>query len=332
MTQLLKNEIIDAYLSGCTLKELELRFNKPSSNLIEMLRRAGVYTPKNKRWQKEELDYLKENYTYGEWDDLLINLPRFSRDDIIHKAYKLGIKRAVKRWSDDDVTKLIALHAKGLPPRKIALEFPEYTPCAVHTKMINLNLITSFKWTDDEVEYLKANYSTKPMHVICKHLKRHTKSSIRTLAHSYGLLSKDWLDKQKGKDSYRNLSHFFRSNNLQWKINSMEQCDYKCVVTGDRFDEIHHLVGVDIIINETLVKNNIELKNNFSDYTKEELEQLLRLFLEEQAKYPLGVCLRKDIHRDFHNKFGYGKNTKEQFEQYLKENYNITNPVTTTAS
>ena len=112
----------------------------------------------------------------------------------------------------------------------------------------------------------------------------------------------------------------------------MAACNYRCIITGDRFDEVHHLVSLNSILKDVLLNNEINVKSDFSVYTKSELDQILSLFLQEQSKYPLGVCLRKDIHKDFHNKYGYGNNTLEQFNDYLINKKCITDPVTITAS
>jgi hypothetical protein len=36
-----------------------------------------------------------------------------------------------------------------------------------------------------------------------------------------------------------------------------------------------------------------------------------------------GIVLTKQIHKEFHDKWGYGNNTKEQFIQFLKDQYNM---------
>lgn len=36
-----------------------------------------------------------------------------------------------------------------------------------------------------------------------------------------------------------------------------------------------------------------------------------------------GVPIKKRIHKQFHKQYGNGNNTIEQFENYLKENYEI---------
>lgn len=36
-----------------------------------------------------------------------------------------------------------------------------------------------------------------------------------------------------------------------------------------------------------------------------------------------GIVLTKQIHKEFHDKYGYGNNTKEQFIHFLKEHYNM---------
>ena len=57
----------------------------------------------------------------------------------------------------------------------------------------------------------------------------------------------------------------------------------------------------------------IELKSSMNDYLDEELKNILTTFRFIQSKYPLGICLSKNVHMMFHKKYGYGNNTQRQF-------------------
>ena len=92
------------------------------------------------------------------------------------------------------------------------------------------------------------------------------------------------------------------------------------MITKGRFQAIHHLYGMNLILKETLEELSMIEKEHFEDYTENELNIIVNKFYEVQSRYPLGVCLSKEIHKDFHDKYGYGNNTPEQFEKYLKEN------------
>lgn len=97
---------------------------------------------------------------------------------------------------------------------------------------------------------------------------------------------------------------------------------YKCVLTGNRFDDIHHIYGLNLILNEVLDILDIDVKSTMNDYTEDELSSILNMFRIKQAEYPLGVCLCKEVHMLFHNKYGYGNNTEEQWEEFVK-NFNF---------
>lgn len=76
----------------------------------------------------------------------------------------------------------------------------------------------------------------------------------------------------------------------QWRKNVFEKDCYTCQVCGDDSGGnlvAHHLESYDIN-----VKYRYDIKN--------------------------GVTLCEKCHKDFHGKYGYGNNTKKQFEEYLK--------------
>lgn len=64
---------------------------------------------------------------------------------------------------------------------------------------------------------------------------------------------------------------------------------------------------------------HINYKLSYDDYTEDEIEIIINKFFEIQSKYPLGVCLRKDVHKLFHDTYGYGDNTPEQFYEFLSK-------------
>lgn len=102
----------------------------------------------------------------------------------------------------------------------------------------------------------------------------------------------------------------------QWKKDSMESCDYECVITGGRFDVIHHLTNYNQILQETLDIARLEIYDKVKEYTDIELKLLEDTCLGLHYKHGLGVCLTEDMHKEFHRIYGYTKNTKEQFEEF----------------
>lgn len=138
------------------------------------------------------------------------------------------------------------------------------------------------------------------------------KRTVRAIRIKYGLFKNNYE-----RDCCSHLSVYIRENNSEWKIESMKNCGYKCVVSGKKFDDIHHVHGFNLIFVEMLENIPFELNKNFEDFSNEELECILNEFKRIQSKYPLGVCLSKDIHIDFHKQYGYKNNTKEQWDEFI---------------
>lgn len=105
---------------------------------------------------------------------------------------------------------------------------------------------------------------------------------------------------------------------FKWKFDSLKEHNFKCFITNTYgFLDVHHLYGFNFILNETLNELFLPIKPIIGDYTKEELDLIEKRCLELHYEYGLGVPLLSNIHKDFHNIYGYGDNTPKQFYEFI---------------
>jgi len=123
------------------------------------------------------------------------------------------------------------------------------------------------------------------------------------------------------KGGISSLNVYLRECIDQWKKNSMANCNYKCAITGEKFDDIHHLYSFNKILREIIKECKLPVYTVINDYTEEELILLQKINIKIHNKYPLGVCISKKIHNLYHHLYG-DDNTPEQFEEF-KIRYNI---------
>jgi len=123
----------------------------------------------------------------------------------------------------------------------------------------------------------------------------------------FGVYSNAW----KGGTSP--LNAYLRDFIIEWKKDSMSSCDYKCVITGEKFDDIHHLYSFNKILKEIIMELNFPIYTEIRKYTEDELKLLRLKNIEMHDKYPLGVCLSRKIHNLYHSLYG-DDNTPEQFK------------------
>ena len=79
-----------------------------------------------------------------------------------------------------------------------------------------------------------------------------------------------------------------------------------------------YIVSFNTIVKNFISEYNIELKDNFEDYTTDELSELSKLFLIYHEKYPLGVCIEKNLHMQFHRIYG-DINNEEQWNDFVQK-------------
>lgn len=114
-------------------------------------------------------------------------------------------------------------------------------------------------------------------------------------------------------DTYLEL----RSETKDWFNESIEFCGYKCVITGGKFDNVHHTIAFRDIVDEIFELTKIEVKPKVCDYSVEELEILRTVLRNLHTLYGFGACINKEIHKLFHDNYGYTKFTPYDFLDFV---------------
>lgn len=102
-----------------------------------------------------------------------------------------------------------------------------------------------------------------------------------------------------------NFYQELRSDTKDWFNESMEFCNYSCVISGLNFDNVHHTTAFKDIVNETFKLAGMDKRNTVSDYTEEEFDNLTDILKYLHNVYGIGACLTKEVHKLFHDNYGY---------------------------
>jgi len=130
------------------------------------------------------------------------------------------------------------------------------------------------------------------------------------LDNNFGVNSGNW------RGGITDISRFLRQSVSPWKADTIKTQQGKCVVTDKESDVVHHIYGFNAIVKEVFESTGLPVKETTAQYSDYELELLSTKCLQLHYKYGLGACLAKDVHFLFHEAYGYGNNTPEQFEEF----------------
>ena len=116
-----------------------------------------------------------------------------------------------------------------------------------------------------------------------------------------------------------------RKSTKEWKRQVLSSFDFKCAITGIHSNKlvIHHLKSFIEIVNESSEETGIEIKRKVHDYNRKEFNRLKNTVIKKH-ELSNGIRMMRKIHNQFHKIYGKGKNTPDQFDEFLRNNYNIT--------
>lgn len=301
--------------ANCSWKDLMKML--PKRNKQAILARASILNLNRSgvefsSYSKYEDEIIKWYYVSCGAEYISKNiLTHRTKGSIESRAKRLGVKTR-EHWSDEEID-IMMKYYEYLPVDDIMQMLPKRTRNSIILEAVKLKLknITNKNYSYEEQEFIRNNYVKMTDFELGDVLGR-TKNSITRMRSILKL-------QRPSKKSFISISVFLRQHNYRWKIESMENCQYKCVITGDKFGAIHHLYAMNLIVEDVCKALNIDDDFDVKTASEEMKETILNKFIEEQGKHPLGVCITKELHLEFHKRYGYGDNTPEQFENFIKE-------------
>lgn len=306
-------KILKDNYAKCTKEEIcRLLPNRKYANIKTKAWKLGI-KKESWYWTKDEVDILKNLYNSDcPIEEIMHKLGnKYSYSAVQTKAHKLGLRRR-EMWSKEEDEILIDNYEVMLLDDVMKL-LPNRSRHGIIERVIRLGLHSPIFWKEEEVEYLVSNWKIKSDYELAKDLNK-SQLCVKTKRNNMGLFRVNRSDEK----NYETLGKFVRSNNYQWKLKSMKNCGYRCILTNSKEFEIHHLVNVSTMVKTSLKNLEIDYKP-FNEYTDEELKMILEEFLKIQSEYPLGVCLDKNIHVFYHSLYGKQNNSVEQFNDFVLE-------------
>ncbi|NCI19873.1 hypothetical protein EJM73_09565 [Clostridium botulinum] len=140
----------------------------------------------NIKWTSEKIELLKKYYPNSSWDFLFKVLQCSNKESIIHKAYKLNIKRQGYYYTKEDIVFLKNNYNK-MSIEELGKHLNK-TSQSIMTKANNLKLHKTDKWSEDEMKLLErvyGKYTNKELSE--KFFTNRNVESIRTMANKNNL-------------------------------------------------------------------------------------------------------------------------------------------------
>ncbi len=251
--------------------------------------------------------------------------------------------RTNSKWSDEDLEKLKSIYKDYTNEEIIEKFFPNRTSRSLESIAHKYNFNHKTQETLNRASKDGAIKNSKVQkgrifseehknHISDAQKKRYENSEQRKIASKNAIkiglgksdlapLSKNPLYGEKNgrwKGGASELIEQLRRDIIDWKKSSAEFCDYKCIFTGGRFQNIHHIISFNSLIEQALSELKLDRRKNISDYSSTEYDCLKNRILELHLKTFYGACMCKELHTLFHKEFTYYDSTLDDFIKFSK--------------
>lgn len=121
------------------------------------------------------------------------------------------------------------------------------------------------------------------------------------------------------KGGVTEIIDYLRKSIKTWKKEVLGRDSFCCIVSGEHSNDlvVHHLKSFNTIVQEAVEQTGIPVLARFSDYQNDDYIKLRDKVLE-LYEISNGVTLTRKIHNLFHQEYGKGGNTPEQFQEFCE--------------
>lgn len=238
----------------------------------------------------------------------------------------------MKQWTKEEEQILLKNYYDYSNRELNKLFFPDRSPKSIERKIFRMNLGPKSpevrkrgiqKMSNTKKEYYKDHEAWNKGRTFSKESKQKMSQAKKAVG------------KWKGKDNPRHQKPLFGKENGNWQggvtdlyralrneLNcwyqkSINICNYKCVITGEDFEELHHFYPFRKIMNQVFDNLNMEIRSSQNDYSEIEWPQIKEELLRLHFLYGYGVCLTQKIHMFFHENYGYHNCTSQDFLEFV---------------
>lgn len=273
---------------------------------------------KDMYWSEEDTQILKDNFgilSYKEMENIF-SVPK-TVEAIKRRAIYIGLT-SPQFWTEEEVDILIHNYPYR-PFKEVMALLPNRTQSSIlgqaRVQNIKSYYYSSRIYSDEENEYLKNNYLEKDNEELAYVLNR----TVSGIAQRLLLLD---LHRPTEINNYKTLVAYVRQRIVPWRDSVRQKCNYICEVTGKRSNVIvHHIRGFNLLFNETIEILDFPVYEDITMYNQKQLDEFVETFLELQESYGQYICIREEVHKEFHGMYGYGNNTLEQWEDFINKYY-----------
>lgn len=184
--------------------------------------------------------------------------------------------------------------------------------CSIQCKKADL------QWNEQQQNLLIQNFDDMTYQELSTLFQRWDYDSIKRKAQVLGLTSN-----KQNRLQYIQLAEYLRRKISPIVQRYKKDKKYTCELTGIQGNIVfHHITSFNILLKRAFQESGLSHKESIDQYSQQQLDKLTDIFIRIHQQKKQYIVINQNIHRKFHGIYGYGNNTIDQWNEFVKNRIN----------